>query len=96
MLPNWYFDIYHRYKTVLQRKSALYVALSAGVDSNTLLHWLSLFKEELPPFIPFMSIIIGMENTLTFGLILHDNAPNIMDLSIFTMTSILKIMTPED
>lgn len=49
MLPNWYFDIFNRYKETLQQKDALYVALSAGVDSNTLLHWLYTFKDELPP-----------------------------------------------
>jgi|GEM_PF-2797280 len=49
MLPNWYFEIFNRYKPQLQSKNALYVALSAGVDSNTLLHWLSIFKDELPP-----------------------------------------------
>lgn len=49
MLPNWYFEIFNRYKEQLQRKNALYLALSAGVDSNTLLHWLSIFKDELPP-----------------------------------------------
>lgn len=48
MLPNWYFDIFNRYKSTLQQKDALYVALSAGVDSNTLLHWLYSFKAELP------------------------------------------------
>ncbi len=48
-LPQWYFDIFARYKTTLQSKSALYVALSAGVDSNTLLHWLYTFKTQLPP-----------------------------------------------
>lgn len=49
MLPNWYFEVFNRYKEQLQRKNALYLALSAGVDSNTLLHWLSIFKEQLPP-----------------------------------------------
>lgn len=49
MLPNWYFEIFNRYKRQLQSKNALYLALSAGVDSNTLLHWLSIFKDELPP-----------------------------------------------
>ena len=49
MLPPWYFEIFNRYKQTLQQKNALYVALSAGVDSNTLLHWLSIFKEDLPP-----------------------------------------------
>lgn len=49
MLPTWYFDIFNRYKDTLQSKDALYVALSAGVDSNTLLHWLYSFKSELPP-----------------------------------------------
>lgn len=49
MLPAWYFEIFNRYKTTLQSKDALYVALSAGVDSNTLLHWLYSFKSKLPP-----------------------------------------------
>lgn len=49
MLPQWYYDIFNRYKETLQSKDALYVALSAGVDSNTLLHWLFTFKAELPP-----------------------------------------------
>lgn len=49
MLPHWYFEIFNRYKAQLQSKSALYLALSAGVDSNTLLHWLSIFKDQLPP-----------------------------------------------
>ncbi len=49
MLPNWYFEIFNRYKQQLQSKNALYLALSAGVDSNTLLHWLSIFKDQLPP-----------------------------------------------
>lgn len=49
MLPHWYFEIFNRYQSSLQSKNALYLALSAGVDSNTLLHWLSIFKEQLPP-----------------------------------------------
>ncbi|GHA02949.1 tRNA lysidine(34) synthetase TilS [Ignatzschineria ureiclastica] len=48
-LPRWYHEIFQRYASILQTKSALYVALSAGVDSNTLLHWLYSFKAELPP-----------------------------------------------
>ena len=49
MLPNWYFDVFNRYAKTLQSKNALYLALSAGVDSNTLLHWLYTFKDQLPP-----------------------------------------------
>lgn len=48
-LPPWYEEIFEQYRELLQTKSALYIALSAGVDSNTLLHWLYTFKEELPP-----------------------------------------------
>lgn len=48
-LPKWYFDIFNRYRERLQQKEALYLALSAGVDSNTLLHWLYTFRAELPP-----------------------------------------------
>lgn len=48
-IPAWYFDIFNHYKTTLQSKNALYLALSAGVDSNTLLHWLAVFKNQLPP-----------------------------------------------
>ncbi len=48
-LPDWYQAIFQRYYPILKSKSALYVALSAGVDSNTLLHWLYCYKEKLPP-----------------------------------------------
>lgn len=48
-IPVWYYEIFERYRPILQQKSALYIALSAGVDSNTLLHWLYTFKAELPP-----------------------------------------------
>lgn len=48
-LPKWYFEVFERYREILQQKEALYLALSAGVDSNTLLHWLYTFRSELPP-----------------------------------------------
>lgn len=92
MLPNWYFEIFNRYKEQLQRKNALYLALSAGVDSNTLLHWLSIFKDELPRSTPFMSTTTGMVITLIFGPILLKKELNIMALLTFTMKSIFKIM----
>lgn len=48
-IPYWYPKLFKQYKPLLVQQEALYLALSAGVDSNLLLHWLAYYKDELPP-----------------------------------------------
>lgn len=47
--PDWYDAVFARYQEMLNRYDHLYLALSAGVDSNLLLHFLYTYKETLPP-----------------------------------------------
>lgn len=49
MIPEWYYQNFEALKSTLQRQSRLYIALSAGVDSQVLIDWLHHFKKELPP-----------------------------------------------
>lgn len=47
--PTWYPTVFKRYQALLNRYSHLYLALSAGVDSNVLLHFLHYYQAHLPP-----------------------------------------------
>lgn len=49
MIPEWYHQNFEALKSTLQNQSRLYVALSAGVDSQVLIDWLHHFKKALPP-----------------------------------------------
>lgn len=49
MTPAWYHDIFKKHQSQLSQYSHLYIGLSAGIDSNILLHWLYTFKAQLPP-----------------------------------------------
>lgn len=49
MIPHWYSIVFERYKAVLNQYEHLYIGLSAGIDSNILLHWLNTYRDQLPP-----------------------------------------------
>lgn len=49
MIPSWYKTIFEQYHELLNRYDHLYIGLSAGIDSNMLLHWLYTYREQLPP-----------------------------------------------
>lgn len=49
MIPKWYPVIFDRYSAILNQYDHLYIGLSAGIDSNMLLHWLNTYRDQLPP-----------------------------------------------
>ncbi len=49
MIPSWYSIVFDRYRTTLNQYDHLYIGLSAGIDSNMLLHWLNTYRDQLPP-----------------------------------------------
>ena len=49
MIPSWYPIIFDRYQLILNQYDHLYIGLSAGIDSNMLLHWLNTYRDQLPP-----------------------------------------------
>ncbi|WP_077928550.1 tRNA lysidine(34) synthetase TilS [Wohlfahrtiimonas populi] len=49
MIPIWYPVIFDRYQLILNQYDHLYIGLSAGIDSNMLLHWLNAYRDQLPP-----------------------------------------------
>lgn len=49
MMPSWYSVVFDRYKVILNQYDHLYIGLSAGIDSNMLLHWLNTYRDQLPP-----------------------------------------------
>lgn len=49
MIPKWYGEIFERYSSILNQYDHLYIGLSAGIDSNMLLHWLHTYRKQLPP-----------------------------------------------
>ncbi|GAA5098883.1 tRNA lysidine(34) synthetase TilS [Wohlfahrtiimonas larvae] len=49
MIPHWYSIVFQRYQQVLNQYDHLYIGLSAGIDSNMLLHWLHTYRDQLPP-----------------------------------------------
>lgn len=49
MIPSWYKTVFEQYSDLLNQYDRLYIGLSAGIDSNMLLHWLYTFKDQLPP-----------------------------------------------
>ncbi len=48
-IPDWYQALFDQYSSQLNTFSHIYIALSAGIDSNMLLHWLATYKDRLPP-----------------------------------------------
>lgn len=48
MIPSWYEEIFQKYSDLLNQYDNLYIGLSAGIDSNILLHWLSIYQDFLP------------------------------------------------
>ena len=49
MIPAWYTVVFNQHRDLLNRYDHLYIGLSAGIDSNMLLHWLHTYRESLPP-----------------------------------------------
>ncbi|ELV07505.1 tRNA(Ile)-lysidine synthase [Wohlfahrtiimonas chitiniclastica SH04] len=49
MTPDWYEEIFQKYHAILNEYDHLYIGLSAGIDSNMLLHWLHTYRAKLPP-----------------------------------------------
>ncbi len=49
MIPHWYPIAFKAHQPYFKEADHLFLALSAGVDSNLLLHFLAHYREQLPP-----------------------------------------------